>query len=208
MFKKNNYKLIINKWSLVIFISFGVLLFFVVSQTQLLNTLLPIINHEIIMKTYYEKGFGWSITYPANMKVVSNSVENRVSDPDAIGNAVDFWVDGPTQRSGTEFHDGILITIFIANKAPGMSLEGFAIQKSSKSGLNNNSLYPVSKIEVNGINGYQFLISESGKTLSIFLPYKDRVDKVLVMYIISEGKNKSDYDALLKKMLDTFSFEE
>lgn len=156
-------------------------------------------------KVFQENNLGWEIIYPANIKVASNPAGQRVVGHETVGDAVDFWQDGPTQIEGTEFHDGLLITMFVVKKDPNIALEDFASEKS-KSGVGKPISYPVSEIEVNGIKGYQSLVQGFGKTLYVFLPFKNTDDKVLMMYIFAEGKYKSSYDAEYKKMLKTFRF--
>src|SRR3989304_8048422 len=200
MSKNNKHKLIASKKILLILISLLFLSLLLINKAQLFNTFLPMSVEKIPMKVYYEKKSGWKMSYPADMKVVSSPVKERVIDPDAIGNAVDFWIYGPTQNEGTEFHDGLFITIFTANKNPDTNLKEFADQKSKYN--QGNSTYPVTRLLANGISGYQFLNPEYGRTLNIFLPYEDREDKVLIMYIVSEGKYKNNYDNIYKNMLE------
>lgn len=110
-------------------------------------------------KTFVSTKFGFTISHPGDVTVSTMDEGER------------FLKLGPSQSTGTELYDGILV-IIKSGSLKGMSLRDFA-QKEHKL-IEENPVEPtvteISPITIAGLSGWAYNVDSLGERRVIFLP--------------------------------------
>jgi len=113
---------------------------------------------------------------------------------------------GPTQKAGTEFYDGISLTI-IPSKTGDKSLKDIVDEKIAKIKSDSSVAYSVGNVEVYSVNsttGYKFTVTGNGEYDYIYLPlgtdyYAQIVDST------ADPENQG-YQAEVDDIIDSIDF--
>ena len=156
-------------------------------------------------KTYVNEEENWQIGYPTNENFKIQTHESTQIGQDGIGKVVVFSKVGPTQSEGTEFYDGISVTIGLKQKSSAQTVMEFA-DKDSLPNPDIGTRTPLKGIAVNGNNGVETTVSSLGEARLVYLEYPVYTDRVYYMAIFSTGPGESEakYDEIVEKMLQTF----
>lgn len=163
------------------------------------------LSKENKLITFREENLGWEIKHRDDLKISSSPIK-EVSSFKGLGNEITFWRDGQTQQKGTEFYDGLMVKIIVVKKDSVNTLKDFATENSKNTIVYPQITFPLTEIEVNKVKGYKSFVNEYGRSLRIFLPYKNLQDYALLITVVSEGKNKKAYDKEFQQMLESFRY--
>lgn len=154
-------------------------------------------------KTYTSSEHGWQIDYPSNLKLTKYGPEQIGKS--GVGETVNFSYVGPTQKEGTEFYDGISITVGVKERTNGQTLEDFA-DNDTDIDPEIGSKTPMKEITINGLSGFETTVSGLGKVRSIYLQHPKNSNQAYYISIFAEGPGESgaEYMKTVEKMLEGF----
>lgn len=116
-----------------------------------------------------------------------------------------LFLQGPTQKEGTEFFDGLVLGFSSPISLEGKTLSEHVAQKIEANKEWESVTKPQKSITINGLIGLTYTASGLGTTQYIFLkvPGQDSV-----IEIANGTKDPSDqgYEDMVEKILATFSF--
>lgn len=146
----------------------------------------------------------WQIDYPGTFKLETR--DSQQMGPNGTGTPVVISYLGPTQGSGTEFHDGVSFSIGVLKKPANQSIKDALDQYSKPNPELGGSRTELKSITVNGLSGYETTTEGLGSFRMIFLNYPGTNDKVYAMTIFADGPapTDADYQAAAKKMVESF----
>ena len=157
-------------------------------------------------ETYKNTVDNWQIDYPTNENFKITPHEAAQIGPNGTGEPVVFAKLGPTQTEGTEFHDGISISIGVLKKDESLSLKDFADSQTKPDENIGSTRTPLKEVEINGAKGIETTVSSLGTFRQIFLEYPVLNNKVYFISIFADGPEKSanQYKIISEEMLNSF----
>ncbi|MBI3984998.1 MAG: hypothetical protein HY344_03610 [Candidatus Levybacteria bacterium] len=153
-------------------------------------------------KTYLNSQSQWEMKYPVDL--TAEKREASQIGPTGIGDTVVFYKLGKSQSTGTEFYDGISITVGVSKKSEDITLEAFADEQTKPNPEVGSTRTPVKKISINGLTGVETYITSFGNSRTVYLEYPGKKDRTYYISIVSEGPDKAAYDKTAEMMLQTF----
>lgn len=140
-------------------------------------------------KTYSSSKYSFMFQYP-----------NSVSLTDREGEGVFLTLWGPTQRQGTEFHDGISLS-FKEKLLKGQTVQDIANSEVS-SGI--EVLQPPNPVLIGGVTGTKFKVRGLGDFTYTLIPLKN--DRYLEIVDSTEDPTGQGYPEIVNKIFSTFQF--
>ncbi len=159
---------------------------------------------SVLLNKTYSSPDKWQIDYPGNYKL-----ETRPSTqmgPNGTGTPVVISYLGPTQGSGTEFHDGVSFSIGVQKKPANQSIKDALDEYSKPNPELGGTRTELKPITVNSLSGYETTTEGMGKFRFIMLNYPGDNTKVYLMSIFADGPEPTgaEFKTIAEKMVESF----
>lgn len=152
--------------------------------------------------TYMSEDKKWQLMYPAD--VTAEKREAAQIGPAGVGEVGVFYKLGPTQTSGTEFHDGLSMTVGTMQKPANTTLEKFADEQINPNPEVSTTKTAYQPLTVNGLSGVSTIVSGMGTFKMVFLTAPGNNELVYYFSILAEGADKTTYEKITNDMLQSF----
>lgn len=152
----------------------------------------------------YSSPDSWQIDYPGSFKLETR--ESQQMGPNGIGTPVVISYLGPTQGSGTEFHDGVSFSIGVQKKPAGQSIKDALDEYSKPNPENGGSRTELKPITINSLSGFETTGEGLGTFRFIMLNYPGDNTKAYLMTIFADGPepNGEQYKTTAEEMIQSF----
>lgn len=152
----------------------------------------------------YSSPDSWQIDYPGAFKLETR--ESQQMGPNGTGTPVVISYLGPTQGSGTEFHDGVSFSVGVQKKPANQNIKDTLDEYSKPNPELGGSRTELKPISVNGLSGYETTTEGLGSFRFIMLNYPGDNTKVYLMSIFADGPapTGADYKAITDEMIESF----
>lgn len=144
--------------------------------------------------TFSKPNIPYTFKYPKEVELIEQE-----------GFQLSLW--GPTQKTETEFYDGIALGFSLPTKFAGGSLNDYVaakVEEIKTQGL-MEIVKPQEEITINGLSGYTYAASGLGVFKYIFLLSPDQNWLVEISDGTKDPTNQG-YPEIVKKILATFQF--
>lgn len=162
-------------------------------------------------KTYQKSDVGFQLKYPSSVSTESTAYSS------GSGGYATLSIKGPTQKEGTDIHDGMYIftkTLAFVSSLENVAKEDQESIKSNEYGILVTVVNPKPKVsfdikqvtigEANGVS--QTIVIDGKKIDDKFIYVRLKDGKVLRIHRMSVGANYVEYSEIIDKILSTFKF--
>lgn len=155
-------------------------------------------------KTYTSSEHKFQVDYSSDLKMETYNTPQIGQN--TLGGTVVFSKLGPTQKEGTEFYDGLSITIGVVKKSISDSLKTAADKETTPSDPEISTKTPLKEIEINSLSGYETTVNGLGSFKITILEYPGKTDRMYYIATFAEGpgESKVEYQAVVSSILESF----
>lgn len=154
------------------------------------------------MLIYASSDKKWQIMYPKD--ATAEKREATQIGPAGVGEVAVIYKLGPTQTTGTEFHDGYSVSVGTMKKPAATTLEKFADDQISTNPEMTITKTPYQAITVDGLSGITNVVNGMATFKFVYLQSPDDPSLVYYMAILAEGADKINYEKITEEILQSF----
>lgn len=152
--------------------------------------------------TYTSSDSKWQMNYPKDVTVEKR--DGTHIGPTGFGEVAMFYKHGPTQTTGTEFHDGLSVIVGVMKKPALTTLEKFADEQTTPNPEVGSTRTPFVPTTIGGMNGISTITTGMATFKVIFLPIPGNNEAVYYVSVFAEGADKVAYQSITDQMLASF----
>lgn len=154
------------------------------------------------MNTFVTADKSWQISYPED--VIAERQAGTHIGPAGVGETAVFYKHGPTQTTGTEFHDGLAVVVGTLKKPAATTLAAFVDEQNVANPEVPMTKTPQASITVGGVTGITTTVTSMGTAKLIYLPVPNNAELVYFFSVVTEGAAKATYQQMADTMLSSF----
>ncbi len=152
--------------------------------------------------TYTSSDSKWQMNYPKDVTVEKR--DGTHIGPTGFGEVAMFYKHGPTQTTGTEFHDGLSVIVGVMKKPALTTLEKFADEQTTPNPEVGSTRTPFVPTSIGGMNGISTITTGMATFKVVFLPIPGNNEAVYYVSVFAEGADKVAYQTITDQMLASF----
>lgn len=144
----------------------------------------------------------WEMMYPKDVTVEKR--DGTHIGPAGFGEVAMFYKHGPTQTTGTEFHDGLSVIVGTMKKSALTTLEKFADEQTTPNPEVGSTRTPFVPTTLGGMSGISTTITGMATFKVIFLTIPGNNEAIYYISVFAEGGDKATYQTVTDQMLASF----